>query len=47
MVSMPPPISRPTSDRHAELIARALARAESHLDEPLTAETLADCVAMS
>jgi AraC family transcriptional regulator len=47
MVSMPPPISRPTSDRHAELIARALAHAESHLDEPLTAETLADCAAMS
>ena len=44
---MPPPISRPTSDRHAELIARALAHAESHLDEPLTAETLADCAAMS
>jgi AraC family transcriptional regulator len=45
--SMPPPISRPTSDRHADLIARALAHAESHLDEPLTAETLADCAAMS
>ncbi|CAN7762014.1 AraC family transcriptional regulator [Caballeronia sp. LjRoot34] len=44
---MPPPISRPTSDRHADLIARALAHAESHLDEPLTAETLADCAAMS
>jgi AraC family transcriptional regulator len=47
MASMPPPISRPTSDRHAELIARALAHAESHLDEPLTADTLADCAAMS
>jgi len=44
---MPPPISRPTSDRHAELIARALAHAESHLDEPLSADTLADCAAMS
>jgi len=44
---MPPPVSRPTSDRHAELIARALAHAESHLDEPLTADTLADCAAMS
>src|ERR1700692_679975 len=47
IVSMPPTNSRPTSDRHAELIARALAHAESHLDEPLTAETLADCAAMS
>src|SRR5471032_961227 len=47
MVSMQSPIVRPTSDRHAELIARALAHAESHLDEPLTAETLADCAAMS
>jgi AraC family transcriptional regulator len=47
IVSMPPPNSRPTSDRHAELIARALAHAERHLDEPLTAETLADGAAMS
>jgi AraC family transcriptional regulator len=47
MVFMPPPISSPTTDRHAELIARALAHAERHLDESLTADTLADCAAMS
>jgi AraC family transcriptional regulator len=44
---MPSPSRRLTPDRHAELIARALAHAEAHLDEPLTADTLADCAAMS
>ncbi len=38
---------RPTSDRHSELISRALAYAETHLAEPLTAEILADRAAMS
>jgi AraC family transcriptional regulator len=38
---------RPTSDRHSELIARALAYAETHLAEPLTADVLADRAAMS
>ena len=37
----------PTADRHGELVARALAYAETHLDEPLTADTLADRAAMS
>jgi AraC family transcriptional regulator len=38
---------RSTPDRHSELIARALAYAETHLDGPLTAEILADRAAMS
>jgi AraC family transcriptional regulator len=44
---MSSPSRRLTPDRHAELLARALAHAEAHLDEPLTADTLADRAAMS
>jgi len=45
MPSAPRPIAAPS--RHAELIARALAHVDAHLDQPLTAHTLADRAALS
>ncbi|MEX3929691.1 GyrI-like domain-containing protein [Paraburkholderia sp. BR10936] len=44
---MRPTNQHPTTDRHSGLIARSLAYAEAHLDEPLTAEILADHAALS
>lgn len=46
---MPRSAARPraTPARHAELIGRALAQIDARLDQPLTAERLADAAAMS
>jgi len=44
---MDKPKAPSAADRQAELMARALAHIESHLDQPLTAEVLADKAAMS
>jgi AraC family transcriptional regulator len=41
------PVLPATADRHVALIARALAHVDAHLAEPLDADRLADCAAMS